>query len=273
MKSVQERFAAEEQFHDQWAGSTSVDDIDIHVVNESCTAPEMRHITKTLGDLRGRTLLDVGAGLGEASVYFATRGAQVTATDISGAMLSQVEQLATRYGVAVETHKSTAEDLQLAGRQFDVVYVGNLLHHVDIDQTLRRLRDAVAPGGVLVSWDPVAYNPVINVYRRMASQVRTVDEHPFTLRDLRLFRKYFRTVRTRWCWLTTLSIFVLMYLAQRRNPNQERYWKSVLYEGKKWRWLYWPLAGLDRVLLAVFPFLRPLCWNVVVVARDPVITS
>ena len=43
----------------------------------------MRHISKVLGDLNGKTLLDIGCGLGEASVYFAIRGAEVTSRDIS----------------------------------------------------------------------------------------------------------------------------------------------------------------------------------------------
>jgi len=39
----------------------------------------MRHVRRALGDLRGKSLLDVGCGLGEASVYFALEGASVTA--------------------------------------------------------------------------------------------------------------------------------------------------------------------------------------------------
>ena len=259
----------EEQFHDRWAESVDVESIDVRQANEACTAPEMRHITGLLGDLRGKTLLDVGCGLGEASVYFALKGAKVTSSDLSQGMLDAASALARKNGVEVEPHKSEAENLMLGDRRFDVIYVGNLLHHVEIDATLGRLARHLAPGGVFVSWDPVAYNPLINVYRRIATEVRTVDEHPLRRGDLALFRKHFGQVETRFFWLTSLAIFVLMAAVQGRNPNKVRYWKKVVEEGPRWEWLYAPLAKLDERLLRRAPALGYLCWNVVVVARNP----
>jgi 2-polyprenyl-3-methyl-5-hydroxy-6-metoxy-1,4-benzoquinol methylase len=270
MGESSERLAAERAFHDEWAGGVDVSAIDVRSMNEACTAPEMRYITARLGDLRGKTLLDVGCGLGEASVYFALRGAEVTASDLSPGMLDATCRLASANGVTVNPHLAAAEDMQLPPDvQFDVIYAGNLLHHVDIDATLARLVPHLKPDGVLVTWDPLAYNPVINVYRAKATSVRTADEHPLKWSDIKLFRKYFGDVETRYFWLTTLAIFVIMAVLQRRDPNRERYWKSVVQESEKWRPLYMPLEGLDRVLLFALPPLRLLCWNVVVIARKP----
>lgn len=260
---------AEEVFHDEWAASVDVTKIDVRQMNEACTAPEMRYIRRVLGDLKGRTLLDVGCGLGEASVYFALLGADVTATDISPGMCSTAGRLAESNGVKIATHVSAAEDLGLpADRRFDVIYTGNTLHHVDLAATMPRLLKHLKPDGLFVSWDPVAYNPVINIYRRRAMQVRTVDEHPLRLADIRSVRANFRESHTRWFWLSTLLIFCLMAVVQRRDPNRERYWKKVVEEAPRWAWLYRPLERLDRVLL-LLPFLRPLCWNVVIVGRGP----
>jgi 2-polyprenyl-3-methyl-5-hydroxy-6-metoxy-1,4-benzoquinol methylase len=265
-----ERLRSEEAFHDHWAVGEDVASIDVRAMNEACTAPEMRFIRKILGDLRGKTLLDVGCGLGEASVYFAMEGAEVTALDLSHEMLQATTRLARQNGVTVSTYKSAAEDLDLGQLSvFDVVYAGNLLHHVDTEATLEHLARCVKPGGVFISWDPLAYNPLINVYRRIARNVRTHDEHPLRFNDLRLFRRHFEEVQTRWFWLTTLTIFLGMVFVQRRDPRKERFWKKVVEEGNRWAWLYTPLERVDRVLLSVLPFLRPLCWNVVVVARGP----
>lgn len=261
---------AEEAFHDEWAASVDVAKIDVRRMNEACTAPEMRCIRAALGDLRGRTLLDVGCGLGEAAVYFAMEGASVTATDISPGMCDTTRRLAALNGVELETHVSAVEDLGLPpDRQFDIIYTGNTLHHADIPATLDRLLPHLKPDGVFVSWDPVAYNPIINVYRAMAKEVRTEDEHPLRLRDVRQVQDRFEQSEVRWFWLKTLLIFILMAAVQLRSPNKERYWKKVVEEADSWAWLYRPLAALDRGLLAVFPFLRPLCWNVVIIGRRP----
>lgn len=261
------RIESERAFHDAWADSEDVENIDVRASNQACTAPEMRYITQRLGDIRGKKLLDVGCGLGEASVYFALLGADVTSSDLSQGMLDATSRLAQVNGVKVNLHVSAAEDMRLSDdAQFDIIYAGNLMHHVDIDQSLSRIKRHLAPGGVLVTWDPVAYNPIINVYRRMATEVRTPDEHPLKLNDIQLFRKHFVTVEARFFWLTTLIIFLLMVLVQRRNLNKERFWKVVVQEGEKWRWIYSPLEKLDNLLMLIFPPLRLLCWNVVLVA-------
>jgi 2-polyprenyl-3-methyl-5-hydroxy-6-metoxy-1,4-benzoquinol methylase len=264
----EERIQNEREFHDAWANSEDVESIDVRASNEVCTAPEMRYITQRLGNIKGKRLLDVGCGLGEASVYFATLGADVTSSDLSQGMLDATTRLAQSNGVSVKQHIASAEDMQLSTEsKFDIIYSGNLLHHVDIEETITRIKPHLATGGMLVTWDPLAYNPAINVYRRMATDVRTPDEHPLKWSDIKLFHKHFETVETRYFWLTTLVIFVIMSLAQRRNPNKERFWKVVVQEGNKWEWLYRPLEKIDRFLLAIFPPLRLLCWNVVVVCK------
>jgi len=266
-----ERFHHEEEFHDQWALSEDVKNIDVLNINESITAPEMRQITQSLGDLTNLRLLDLGCGRGEASVYFALQGAKVTSTDISGKMLELTQELGRRYGVDLTTHKSTAEELLLGHeKQFDVIYAGNLFHHIDLEAVLPRLTALLKDDGRLASWDPLAYNPIINVYRKMAMKVRTVDEHPLKVSDLKNFRNYFGKVELKYYWFSTLLIFIIMAVVQFRNPNKVRYWKKVVEEGKKWAPLYRPLAAFDRFILAIFPPLKYLCWNVVVIASEPI---
>jgi 2-polyprenyl-3-methyl-5-hydroxy-6-metoxy-1,4-benzoquinol methylase len=269
-KDEQERFQSEEEFHDNWALSEDFTNIDVININEAVTAPEMRHITKSLGDITGRSLLDLGCGLGEASVYFAIKGAKVTSTDISGKMLELTKDLAKRYDVDVATHKSTAEDLMFeADTQFDIIYSGNLFHHIDMNEVLPRLVKILKEDGTLVSWDPIAYNPIINIYRKIAMQVRTVDEHPLTVKDIKRFDEYFNKVEKTYFWFSTLVIFMIMAAVQFRNPNKVRYWKKVVEEGDKWAFIYKPLAALDKFLLMIFPPFRYLCWNVVIKASGP----
>jgi ubiquinone/menaquinone biosynthesis C-methylase UbiE len=212
----------------------------------------------------------VGSGLGEASVYFSLKGARVTALDLSSEMLSISQRLAKRYKTRISTIQAAAEYLNIPkNKKFDIIYAGNLFHHVDIPMTLEKLIPYLKPKGKIVCWEPVAYNPIINVYRHLVTQVRSEDERPIRLSDIALFKKYFKSVQTRWFWLTTFSIFCYMVLLMGRNPNETRLWKKIVEEGDRWQWIYNPLESVDAILLKLFPFLGPLCWNVVIVCESP----
>lgn len=264
------RLDIERDFHNDWAKNQDIQSIDILKSNQVCTAPEMRYITDILGNIKGKTLLDVGCGLGEASVYFAMLGANVTACDLSEGMLSVTSKLAEINGVSVKTHLASAEELNLQKRnKFDIIYMGNLLHHVDILITINKIKPHLKKDGIFVSWDPLYYNPVINIYRIFAKNLRTPDEHPLKIKDIKLFEKNFDNVKTKYFWFSTLIIFILMVLLKRKNPGKERFWKVVVNEGDDWQWLYNPLEKLDKFILKIFPPFRLLCWNIVVVAKNP----
>ncbi len=257
----------EEVFHDGWAGSIDPDKVLVDEFFEACTSPENRIILEKLGDVRGRNILELGCGAGEASVYFAKLGALVTATDISGGMLEVVGRVAERHRVVVQICKCFSDNLPFEDESFDIVYAANLLHHVELEQTLAEARRVLRDGGIFVCWDPLAHNPLINVYRRMATQVRTVDEHPLEMSDLKCFRAFFSQVTYEATWFFTLWIFLRFYLIERIDPNKERYWKKILLEHKRLEPMYRGLELCDRLLLSLFPFLKRYCWNIVVICK------
>ncbi len=257
----------ERVFHDHWAEDINLDEVMVEESFEACTAPENRFIINRLGDIRGKRLLDVGCGAGEAAVYFAKKGAEVTATDISERMLDVAQKLAKRHNVNINTKISSSDHINFPDETFDIVYAANLLHHVDIEPTLREVSRILKRGGIFASWDPIAHNPIINVYRRMATEVRTRDEHPIRMEQLKIFHKYFSQIYTEHTWFFALLIFVKFYLWDRVHPNEERYWKKILKEHKKLERLYYSLEKIDKVILRSFPFLKRYCWNIVIVAE------
>jgi ubiquinone/menaquinone biosynthesis C-methylase UbiE len=260
-------YQKEEIFHDDWARGQGLEKILVDEFFEAETAPENRFILKELGVLNGKKILDIGCGLGESSVYFAKKGAIVTATDISEEMLKFAERLANKHQVHIMTRKSNAEYLDFPDNSFDFVYAANLLHHVDINTTLKEIHRVLNKGGVLASWDPLAHNPAINVYRRMAKNVRTDDEHPIKMSELNIFNQYFSDVKFETRWLFTLMIFIKFYFIDRINPNKERYWKKIIFENKKLESSYLILEKIDKYILKAFPFLKRYCWNIIVIAR------
>lgn len=44
---------------------------------ERCTTPENKYLLKKLGDIKKKKLLEIGHGLGEASVYFVEKYSNV----------------------------------------------------------------------------------------------------------------------------------------------------------------------------------------------------
>lgn len=256
----------EEEFHDAWAGAV---DPAMVLVRESFalpTCPENRWLAAQLGDVTGKTILELGSGLGEAATWFAMRGAQVIATDVSSGMLVLGRQVAALHGTAVTPVQMDGATLALADASVDVVYGANVLHHVDQARCIAEVHRVLRPGGVAVFWDPLRYNPVINVYRRMATAVRTADEHPLGRDDLRLLQRTFRSVDARFFWLAALGVFVWFYVGLRVHPNAERYWKKIITDYAAIAPLYRALAAIDAVLLRV-PGLRWWAWNIAVACR------
>ncbi len=259
----------ESQFHDGWASSTDVRCIDVRAAFEAPTAMENRFILHLLGSLRGKRVLDVGAGLGESSIYFALQGAEVTYTDLSPAMKELAERLASLHGVPLTTVLSAGEALPVPSNHFDIVYIANTIHHVTNKRALLdQLRRALRPGGLFVSFDPLGYNPAIDVYRRMATKVRTEDEAPLTFADVRLVREFFEDVGHREFWIASLALFLKYFAIDRVHPNEDRYWKRILRESPETLWWWLPLHGLDQVLTRV-PLLRRMAWNMVMWGRKP----
>ncbi len=257
----------EENFHDNWADSINIDELIVDELFEASTSPENRIIIKKIGNIKDKKILELGCGAGEASVYFAKKGAEVTAVDISKGMLEVVQKLAKKNNVSVSTKQSSSDNIDFEDGTFDIVYAANLLHHVDILNSLKEVSRVLKKGGILASWDPVAHNPMINIYRRMATDVRTKDEHPIKMKQLKLFSKYFSSLETETTWLFTLWIFIKFYFLDRVHPNDERYWKKILKEHRQLEKIYYRLEKIDKFFLKVFPFLKRYCWNIVIVAK------
>jgi len=250
-------------FHNEWANSTSLDKVRVAELFESPVAMENRWILHCMGDLKGKKLLDIGAGLGESSVYFALQGAQVTCTDISPGMVELAQRLALHHGTTIEGIVTPGETIEAADGQFDIVYIANTIHHVSSKEKLfSEIHRVLKPNGRFFSIDPLAYNPVINVYRNMATEVRTEDEAPLSLADLDLVKRHFRNVQHREFWIATLLLFLKYYLIDRVHPNQERYWKRIFEETTTSLAWWLPIRSLDSVLTRI-PLVKLLAWNIV----------
>jgi ubiquinone/menaquinone biosynthesis C-methylase UbiE len=256
----------EQDFHDHWASTIDVDGIRVADYFEACTAPENRFILKHLGDVNGKTLLDLGCGAGENSVYFSKLGARCVASDYSPGMVDVALKLAEKNGVSVEGRVINAMAIDYPDNSFDIIYAANLLHHIpDPLITIREMHRVLKPGGKMCFWDPLRHNPVINIYRQIATEVRTEDETPLHIDIVKSVQQQFSSTRFDTFWLATLWIFLQFYLIEKVNPNQERYWKKIILEQDRLRPNYLRLEKFDKLLKRI-PGMKRMAWNLAIVA-------
>lgn len=109
-------------------------------------------------DIRsGRSLLDVAAGNGNATLAAARRYCKVTSTDYVPALLDQSQTRAQAEGLAVEYQQADAENLPFAAGQFDyVVSTFGVMFAPNQTQAAAELLRVCKSGGKigLANWTP-----------------------------------------------------------------------------------------------------------------------
>jgi SAM-dependent methyltransferase len=184
-------------------------------------------------------------------------------------MVETALRLSRLNGVRVTGIVSPVERLDLPDASFDVVYIANTIHHVvDREQLFSSIHRVLKPGGRFFSYDPLKYNPAINLYRHMATGNRTEDESPVGVADLKRAKRYFSKVQHREFWIASLALFFKYYLLDRVHPNDDRYWKRILKETDRSLGWWKPLRGLDSILTRI-PGVRWLAWNMVMWGEKP----
>jgi SAM-dependent methyltransferase len=111
-----------------------------------------------LGLAAGMRVLDVGSGNGRHAFEALRRGAEVTATDLDGGALADVDRMAGAMTLAGEvaaggclrTVVADARHLPFGDAAFDVVIAAEVLEHIPDDSAaIAELARVLRPGGVL----------------------------------------------------------------------------------------------------------------------------
>ena len=269
-QKIKSRLQDEKEFHDRWAKSLNLDKLSVYQAFEGVVSPEYRFAVKKIGRIKGKRILNVGCGAGEEAVYLAKNGAYVVAIDISVGMLKVAKKLAKKFKVEdkIEFKEMNVEKITLREREFDVVFGNAILHHIDIRRGIREFKRVLKKQGKVIFIEPLFYNPVINVYRKMAGQVRTKNEHALKKRDILCFKKHFKNVEHYEFQFCTLLIFCYFLVFEGVGPNKDRYWKKIIREGDRYAKGFNKLYGVDKKILKLFPPLRWWCWSTVIIAGD-----
>jgi SAM-dependent methyltransferase len=104
---------------------------------------------RLLGDVRGKRVLELGAGAAAASRWLRTEGAEVTALDLSAGMLRHAKAGERRTGVRVPLVQADALALPFADSVFDIVCTafGAIPFVADSAAAMREVARVLRPGG------------------------------------------------------------------------------------------------------------------------------
>jgi ubiquinone/menaquinone biosynthesis C-methylase UbiE len=156
------------------AGVTAAYDTEVEVTARETALLNEEHVLLERYLRRGQRLLDVGCGAGREAVGFARAGLSVVAIDLAPAMIARARERARAAGVTIDLAVAEPLTLPASAGPFDAVYFspGIYAHIPGRDRrvrTLRRLRELLTPGGLIV------VGPVLSPPLRLFSRARLVD--------------------------------------------------------------------------------------------------
>jgi ubiquinone/menaquinone biosynthesis C-methylase UbiE len=198
---------------------------------------------------RGRTLLEVGCGIGTDLVRFAQNGALVTGVDLSSTAIELAQRNFAQRGVtAVDLRVANAEALPFDDASFDVVYGHGVVQYTaDAPSLIRECHRVLKPGGEAIF---MVYNR-ISWLNALSKLMKVQLEHE----DAPVLKKYsiaeFRQL---------LSPFAAVRIVPERFPV-----KSRLHKG-------WKAVAFNTMFVGTFnalprEWVRPLGWHLMAFCR------
>ncbi len=188
---------------------------------------------------KDRVFLDYACGAGAQCIDAARHGAALAiGIDISPGSIDVARRQAEAAGVGERTHffVGDCENTGLPDNSIDTVLCSGMLHHLDLSYAFPELRRILKPGGKILAFEALNYNPVIRMYRQRTPEMRTTWEktHILSLKEVRL-ASYFFEVKNVKFW----HLFSILATPLRKTG------------------LFQPALtlfnALDRVLLRVYP--------------------
>jgi len=105
---------------------------------------------------------------------------------------------------------------------FDLVVGKEVLHHLDVGIVAAEINRILKKGGKAIFVEPLAHNPISNLWRKMTPKRRTASEWPLSYAEIHeMGRNFVSTTYEEFDLLTLLSSFI--YLVTRSTSLK---WKA-----------------------------------------------
>lgn len=128
--------------------------------------PVLLRALRHFGDLRGKTVVDLGCGAGATSLFLAQHGANVVSVDTSQIAIANLTEYCAAVGISsIRPVRLSALDIATLG-QVDFVFGAMILHHLEpFPEFARSLRAALRPGGKAFFWENSARSALMIWFR------------------------------------------------------------------------------------------------------------
>lgn len=140
------------------------------------------HLNKVIdaADLQlSNKILEIGAGPGKFTLPLFHKGFNVIANDLSSVLLNKLEKASDGKIKTICCDVSTISNFSMD--KFDKVIGFFVLHHLqNFDRLFSELAKVVAPGGLVVFCEPVAWNPLYYVQIALTPSMRFSGEPSIT---------------------------------------------------------------------------------------------
>ncbi len=106
------------------------------------------NVEKLIGNLKGKAILDIGAGFGDFVFACLERGYDARGIELNAEKIAKAEIIAAQKKISLPLVQGVAESLPFENNQFDFVNVGEVIEHVrDPKQVLKEIYRVLKPGG------------------------------------------------------------------------------------------------------------------------------
>jgi SAM-dependent methyltransferase len=203
----------------------------------------------------GKCVLEYGCGENSVAPYLIRNGvSSYVGIDISSVAIAAAEKArdsaGSDAGSKASYHIMNAEALEFEDISFDLICGIAILHHLDLAKAYAEIARTLRPDGAAIFLEPLAYNPLIKLYRLLTPHLRTRDEHPLVMRDIQMAELSFGSIETGFFNLFTL--LSLVFAGTSLHPK-----------------LYRSLHRIDERIFARFPAFRRYAWTVSLVLTSP----
>ena len=221
--------------------------------------PDIEIMLATMESAPGKTVLEIGPGLGANACLVAGKGANVIALDISQdrlvALRKRVASVSSPNAGKILPVLARAEALPFRDDALDGAFCRAVLIHTQLDTACAEVSRSLKPNAPVAFSEPMYHNPFVRLYRlTLAPREWKYITTYFTARQVEIVARHFSAFADQRFYLFSFLAFVFQYVI--KSPV----WFYAIFSR---------LNTLDSFLFRRLKFLRRYAWFTLMTGRKP----